>query len=116
MKRGARKSLKKHYFIFVAVCLIAAYLGSEFPTSISRISLRTVSYTHLVIVLFIPALFAFVLPDAFTGRVIRSILKIAGFMENGTINFLYPLLFLLTMCGIFYVCAYLVIRRTELKS
>lgn len=41
MKCGARKSLKKHYFIFVAVCLIAAYLGSEFPTSISRISLRT---------------------------------------------------------------------------
>ena len=41
MKHRARQALKKHYFIFVAVCLIAAYLGSEFQSSIRRIGLRT---------------------------------------------------------------------------
>ena len=104
------------FLCYMAICglmnlmILAINKIGKFPALIAGIGLGA------VIVLFIPDLFAFVLPDAFTGRVIRSILKIAGFMENGTINFLYPLLFLLTMCGIFYVCAYLVIRRTELKS
>lgn len=30
MKAAARKSLKKHYILFVAVCLISAFIGSEF--------------------------------------------------------------------------------------
>lgn len=41
IKRLARQNLKKHYFIFVAICLIAAYLGSEFSTSIQRLSIKT---------------------------------------------------------------------------
>ncbi len=40
MKRRARAALKKHYFIYVAICLIAAYLGSEFSSSIGRLGLR----------------------------------------------------------------------------
>lgn len=35
MKKQARLSLKKHYFMFVAVCLLAAFLGSEFSLSIN---------------------------------------------------------------------------------
>jgi uncharacterized membrane protein len=34
LKKLGRKSLKKHYVIFVAACLIAAFLGSEFTTSL----------------------------------------------------------------------------------
>ena len=41
MKKRARMALGKHYFIFVAICLIAAYVGSEFSLSISRIGPRT---------------------------------------------------------------------------
>lgn len=40
MKGRALASLKKHYFIFAAVCLISAYLGSEFSTSISRLGIN----------------------------------------------------------------------------
>ena len=39
MKRQAVACLKKHYFIFVAVCLISAYLGSEFSLSIRRLGI-----------------------------------------------------------------------------
>lgn len=34
MKQQARQSLKKHYTIFLAVCLIAAFLGTEFSDSL----------------------------------------------------------------------------------
>ena len=35
MKRLGRESLKKHYVIFVAACLIAAFLASEFTVSLN---------------------------------------------------------------------------------
>lgn len=38
MKKQARRSLKKHYFMYVAVCLIAAYLGAEFSGSLSGLN------------------------------------------------------------------------------
>lgn len=41
MKKLGRASLKKHYAIFVAACLIAAYLGEEFTGSLNFASLRT---------------------------------------------------------------------------
>ncbi len=34
LKEQGRRSLKKHYAIFVAACLIAAFLGSEFTSSL----------------------------------------------------------------------------------
>ena len=30
LAQAARKNLKKHYWLFVAVCLFAAFIGSEF--------------------------------------------------------------------------------------
>ena len=35
LKKGGLKVLKKHYIVFVLLCLIAAFLGSEFSNSIS---------------------------------------------------------------------------------
>ena len=35
LKKSGLKSLKKHYLIFVLLCLIAAFLGSEFSNSLS---------------------------------------------------------------------------------
>ena len=35
LKKNGLKSLKKHYLIFVLLCLIAAFLGSEFSNSLS---------------------------------------------------------------------------------
>lgn len=39
MKKAARKSLKKHYLIFVVVCLLAAYMGSEFTNSLNMLNI-----------------------------------------------------------------------------
>lgn len=40
MKKRARANLKRHYWIFVAACLIAAFLGAEYGNSLSSISIR----------------------------------------------------------------------------
>lgn len=34
LKRNGRRSLKKHYWLFVAICLFAAFIGAEFVTSL----------------------------------------------------------------------------------
>lgn len=39
MKKAARQSLKKHYLIFVVVCLLAAYMGSEFVNSLDMFNI-----------------------------------------------------------------------------
>lgn len=44
MKRRGRCSLKKHYLIFVAACLAAAFLASEFRSSLSFATVRSYEY------------------------------------------------------------------------
>ncbi len=41
LKRQGKRGLKGHYLIFVAACLIAAFLGSEFKGSLNFSLLRT---------------------------------------------------------------------------
>lgn len=41
MKRNGRQSLKKHYLIFVTACLAAAFLASEFRSSLSFTTIRS---------------------------------------------------------------------------
>lgn len=41
LKRRAKHNLKKHYLLFVALCLIAAFIGSEFSSSLSIINSAT---------------------------------------------------------------------------
>ena len=38
LKQRAKHNLKKHYLLFVALCLIAAFIGSEFSSSLSIIN------------------------------------------------------------------------------
>ena len=40
MKRQGKRSLKQHYLIFAAACLIAAFLGAEFRSSLDFASLQ----------------------------------------------------------------------------
>lgn len=37
MKRRAKRALKKHYILFMTLCLIAAYIGTEFTSSLGII-------------------------------------------------------------------------------
>lgn len=43
MKRRAKTSVKKHYVLLLAVCLIAAFLGSEFAGSLNFVK----QYNHI---------------------------------------------------------------------
>ena len=45
LKRRAKHNLKKHYLLFVALCLIAAFIGSEFSSSLSIIHSATLEST-----------------------------------------------------------------------
>ena len=40
MKKQARQSLKRHYFMFVFICVFAAFMGSEFSESLSTLEAR----------------------------------------------------------------------------
>lgn len=42
MKKAARESLKKHYLIFVVVCLLSAYMGSEFISSLNVLNVTPI--------------------------------------------------------------------------
>ena len=46
MKKRGKVSLKKHYFIFVAACLIAAFLAAEFRSSMNFSSAQTYEQTY----------------------------------------------------------------------
>lgn len=46
MKKQGKASLKKHYFIFVAACLIAAFLTAEFHSSLNFSSAQTYEQTY----------------------------------------------------------------------
>ena len=41
LKKKARQNLKKHYPIFMVACVIAAFIGSEFISSLSVTKLKT---------------------------------------------------------------------------
>ncbi|MBS7007284.1 DUF975 family protein [Anaerostipes sp.] len=46
MKKQARQSVKKHYVLFLAICLISAFLGSEFSDSLASIKTYSSEITH----------------------------------------------------------------------
>lgn len=70
----------------------------------------------LVVILVLPVVFRFVLPQAFTEAFIKAILKGAGFMADGTVNLLYPLAALAILAVLFNLVSYRVIQRTELVT
>ena len=38
MKNNAKSTIKKHYILLIAVCLLASFIGVEFSNSLSFIS------------------------------------------------------------------------------
>lgn len=63
----------------------------------------------------VPFLFRFLLPDSLTDTLIDYLIKGAGFMADGSINFIYPFLILFCSIGILSFFASQVIQKTELK-
>lgn len=69
----------------------------------------------MIIAVVLPVLFRFALPADAARQLLKTLLKAAGFMADGSINFVYPLLILFCLTGVFSFGAYCVIRKTELK-
>lgn len=67
------------------------------------------------IVFLLTAFFQYVLSDEVVNSIVEFITKAMGFMNDGTINYLFPALTLLVLVTILGVSSYVVIRRTELK-
>lgn len=66
-------------------------------------------------VLFIVALFRFVLSTEVVNNIFEFVLKAFGFMSDGTINYFFPLLTLFVLTGVLGISSYAVILRIELK-
>lgn len=67
-------------------------------------------------ILFVIALFRYVLSANVVKNIVDFFVKVLGFMADGTINYFFPTLTLLLIISILAVGAYTVIRHTELNS
>lgn len=68
------------------------------------------------IVLLITAVFQYVLSNEAVNKIIETAAKAMGFMPDGTIIYLFPVLTLLLFVVVLGIGSYAVIRRIELKS
>lgn len=103
------------FLVYILVCCLFYLM----ILAVNKIGKAASIYTGIVlgltVILIIPAIFRFVLPKDFTDKVMEYIFKGIGFMTNGSINFINPVVLLILLAGIFSIASYLVIRRTELK-
>lgn len=67
------------------------------------------------IVLLVIALFRYVLSSEIVSNVTEFLMKTMGFMSDGTVNYIFPIITLLIIGIVLGVSSYAVIRRTELK-
>lgn len=68
------------------------------------------------VILVLPVLFRFVLPQELTKTILEALMKGFGFMRDGTINLAYPVVMFLVLGGVIGTGSYLVMRRTELNG
>lgn len=104
------------FLVYMLICCLLYLITLTINKIGKTASIFTGVTLGLIIVLIIPVVVKFILPQDFTNQVIEFSLKAIGFMADGTINFIYPILLLILIAGILSTCAYFVIRRTELKA
>ena len=67
------------------------------------------------VILLAVALFRYVLPQNLVDNIRELASRAMGFMNGGTINYLFPILTLFLLAAVFYLGSYAIIRRTEVK-
>lgn len=103
------------FLAYMLVCCLL-YLSILIINKIGKVaSIYLAIGLGLTVVLIIPALLKFVLPEDFAEAAITFAVKAIGFVAEGAVNFLYPIMSLLLIAGILSIGSYLIIRRTELK-
>ena len=102
------------FLAYMLVCCLL-YLSILIINKIGKVaSIYLAIGLGLTVVLIIPALLKFVLPEDFAEAAITFAVKAIGFVAEGAVNFL-PIMSLLLIAGILSIGSYLIIRRTELK-
>ena len=103
------------FLAYMLVCCLL-YLSILIINKIGKVaSIYLAIGLGLTVVLIIPALLKFVLPEDFAEAAITFAVKAIGFVAEDAINFLCPIMSLLLIAGILSIGSYLIIRRTELK-
>lgn len=104
-------------WLFLAYMLICTciYFGVLVMNQIGKKLSVYLSVILGAVVLLVVALFRFVFSSELINNLLELLLKAFGFMGNGTINYLFPVLTLSVLVGILCFGSYTVIRRTELR-
>lgn len=102
------------FLVYVLICSLL-YLG---VLVINKVGKTTSIYIGVIlggVVLSILALFRFVFSAESVRSIAEFLLKAMGFMSDGTMNYLFPVLTLLLIAGVLGIGSYAVIRHTELN-
>lgn len=101
------------FLVYMVICVLM-YLGILVINKIGKNLSLLVGILIGGLILIGIAIVRFVLPEEVVYDLLNALQRAFGFMENGTINYLYPSLTLLLIVGILGLGSYAVIRRTEL--
>lgn len=102
------------FLLYVAVCCLL-YLVVLVINKLGKSSSICLGIAFGGAVLVLIALFKYVFSRELVNSFINFMIKAMGFMADGTINLLFPVLTLLAAAAVLGGGAYAVLRRTELK-
>ena len=100
--------------VYATFCSIF-YLAALVVNKVGRITALLIGVGIAGVILLIAALFRFVLSSELVSRIGRFALNAFGFMNDGTVNFIFPVLTFIVIGAVFGLGSYALIRRTELK-
>lgn len=104
-------------FLAYTLTCCTSYLVVLIINKIGKKSSTIIGVTFgLVCFLAIPAILQLVIPETLANDIIEVCVKLVGYMSDGTIMFLYPVVFLTVIIGVLSFFSYFIIRRTELKG
>lgn len=101
-------------FTYVTFCSIF-YLAALVINKVGRTTSLLIGVGLAGAVLLTVALFRFVFSPALVSRIGRFAANAFGFMNDGTVNLVFPILTFIVIGAVFGLGAYALIRHTELK-
>lgn len=91
------------------------YLGVLVINKTGKIISLSIGVGLCGIILLVIALFRFVLSPKIVQNVVEFLMKIMGFMSDGTIQHIFPVISFFVIGTVLGISSYAIIRRTELK-
>lgn len=101
------------FLLYVAFCSLL-YLVILVINKVGKVISIYLGVIFGGIILLVVALFRYVFTAEVISDILKLFMKVMGFMANGTINYIFPVLTLLVFVTILAVGSYTIIRRTEL--